>query len=155
MTRDIGRSRRIAAKIAARNKECWSNAYAACSDNPRLTYVEGYAVKVGWPLVMGHGWCVAEDGETILDPTPAWCESDDQDVAYFPVKTYTFRQLCRAICDATEDDEGNVNLPLVEEIYIGIITEELLPVYDEAHTAAVGISHTEMITKFRKEVTDA
>lgn len=47
-------------------KMCFYNAYIMATENPHLTYVEGYAEATF--LATPHAWLEAEDG-TIIDPT--------------------------------------------------------------------------------------
>ena len=47
-------------------KECYRNATLKAMNDPRLTYVEGYASCGGIPIE--HAWCADEDGN-VVDPT--------------------------------------------------------------------------------------
>jgi hypothetical protein len=53
-------------------RQCYSNAMQLVKTRSDLTYVEGYAFSVVFP--MGHGWATA-DGRTAIDPT--WDNGSD------------------------------------------------------------------------------
>jgi hypothetical protein len=68
--------------------ECYANAGRMAFDNPRLRYVEGYAVPATVPLPMMHAWLIDAD-DRIIDPT--WPDG----TAYFgvPIPRATYSEL--------------------------------------------------------------
>lgn len=127
------RSRELAERVGAKNKQCWSNALLATSllgDEAR--YVEGWVVT-DLGLLVEHGW-VQWRGQ-ILDPTPTYHERQRR-CRYFPGVRFTLREAVRhdgAILPITKTDFGPYRAA-----------------YSRAHAAAYGCTPEELAAKLER-----
>jgi hypothetical protein len=104
---DLPRSRDLAARVHASDRDCFRNALSALPFTPGAMYVEGLAVSHSL-LVRPeeHGWLQLPDG-TILDPTPVYCHEGTSVHTYFPMFNWTRDDLRHAF-----GTKPSVELPL-------------------------------------------
>jgi hypothetical protein len=97
---DVERSRLLARKVGAVNKQCWANAFRGMGMAPifdldwPLEYVEGWVAMANLPIATDHAWLVDTEARVIIDPTPIYHE--DPGRAYFPAVSYGRAGFARA-----------------------------------------------------------
>jgi len=95
--KDYKRSQDMAAKIKAREKECWANAFRALDEIPDAIYIEGWALGPDG-LMFEHGW-LELDG-VIIDPT---LNDPTYPISYYPGIRFTRAEIREAMSKAKED----------------------------------------------------
>ena len=126
-TIDLEKSRAVAKKIRAKNKNCYSNAWKALTELRHNDGLDGLYVE-GWcagPLMVAqHGWVELPNrttGYTIIDPTPIYHQEPERR-KYFPARTYTAWEVSNLLGERSF-------FPLNEDFRTVVLSDNMIEVY--------------------------
>lgn len=94
---DVRMSRKVALRVRAVNRECWSNAFKGLTAGFDLHYAEGFAVADDIPMAVEHAWLI-DPGRAIVDPTPTYHDGAERggQRTYFAARIFTMPEVVEA-----------------------------------------------------------